>query len=122
MSKNTSKAKKDENLASRAGSLAHELFLANLGLCGKLYEQSQEVYQQATDRYRKVYNNRGKIFNQLVKRGEKVQKDAVNQFERIKEERKVALEQRWTQARERLDLIRRDVQKPPRGTSQSKAA
>ncbi|WP_373084708.1 hypothetical protein [Zhongshania sp.] len=75
----------------KANALAKELFLANLGLAGKVFEQSQEVLKQTEAKLKETetkakdaYSKRNEFFDGLVARGEKVQSDAVSKFESSK--------------------------------------
>ncbi|WP_373092640.1 hypothetical protein [Zhongshania sp.] len=75
----------------KANALAKEVFLANLGLAGKVFEQSQEVLKQTEAKIKETetkakdaYSKRNEFFDSLVARGEKVQSDAVSKFESSK--------------------------------------
>ncbi|MFT4918057.1 MAG: hypothetical protein ACI8RU_000670 [Zhongshania aliphaticivorans] len=75
----------------KANALAKEVFLANLGLAGKVFEQSQEVFKQTEAKIKETetkakdaYSKRNEFFDSLVARGEKVQNDAVSKFESSK--------------------------------------
>lgn len=65
----TKKPAKTELNAEKIGDIAKDLYLANLGAYGKLYESFEEKVEEYNDK-------RGDLFKELVKRGEKVQKDA----------------------------------------------
>ncbi|GAA4091953.1 hypothetical protein [Zhongshania borealis] len=75
----------------KANAIAKELFLANLGLAGKVFEQSQEMLKQTEAKIKETetkakdaYSKRNEFFDGLVARGEKVQSDAVSKFETSK--------------------------------------
>ena len=77
----------------KANALAKEVFLANLGLAGKVFEQSQEMLKQTEAKLKETetkakdaYSKRNEFFDGLVARGEKVQSDAVSKFESSKSE------------------------------------
>jgi hypothetical protein len=75
----------------KANALAKELFLANLGLAGKVFEQSQDLLKQTEAKLKETeskckdaYSKRNELFDSLVTRGEKVQSDTLSKFEESK--------------------------------------
>ncbi|MDF1692573.1 MAG: hypothetical protein P1U47_09385 [Zhongshania sp.] len=75
----------------KANALAKEIFLANLGLAGKVFEQSQDLFKQTEAKLKETeskckdaYSKRNEFFDSLVVRGEKVQGDVVSKFETSK--------------------------------------
>lgn len=65
----TKKAAKSDTGVEKIGDIAKDLYLANLGMYGKLYESLEEKVEEYNDK-------RGDLFKELVKRGEKVQQNA----------------------------------------------
>lgn len=95
----------------KANAVARDLFLANLGLYGKAFEQSQEFYnktqasyKQAGDKVQELVGKREKIFADLVKRGEKVQADAQAKFEELSAKPKTLVE-------EQVEAVKSGVEK-----------
>lgn len=75
----------------KANALAKEVFLANLGLAGKVFEQSQDLLKQTEAKLKETeskckdaYSKRNEFFDSLVARGEKVQSDTLSKFEESK--------------------------------------
>ncbi|WP_269620137.1 hypothetical protein [Zhongshania sp. BJYM1] len=69
----------------KANALAKDVFLANLGLAGKVFEQSQELLKQTEAKLKETeskckdaYSKRNEFFDSLVARGEKVQSDTIS--------------------------------------------
>lgn len=130
MSKTTQRttraAKSEEKLTEKAGTLARNVYLANLGLYGKLYEQGQDLYKQTEQKYRQtgekareLYGKREKIFNDLVKRGEEVQSQAKETFEKVTTEQRKALDERFEKLKETVGVRTRETTGTSR-TSQSR--
>lgn len=67
----TKKTAKKDSSTEKLGDFAKDLYLANLGVYGKLYETLEEKVEEYNDK-----NKRSDLFKELVKRGEKVQKTA----------------------------------------------
>ena len=65
----TKKTAKKENSTEKLGDMVKDLYLANLGVYGKLYETLEDKVEEYNDK-------RGDLFKELVKRGEKVHKTA----------------------------------------------
>jgi hypothetical protein len=72
----------------KANALAKEVFLANLGLAGKVFEQSQDLLKQTEAKLKETeskckdaYSKRNEFFDSLVVRGEKVQSDTLSKIE-----------------------------------------
>lgn len=75
----------------KANALAKDVFLANLGLAGKVFEQSQDLLKQTEAKLKETeskckdaYSKRNEFFDSLVVRGEKVQSDTLSKFEESK--------------------------------------
>ncbi|CAA0103495.1 Uncharacterised protein [Zhongshania aliphaticivorans] len=75
----------------KASAIAKDVFLANLGLAGKVFEQSQDLLKQTEaklketeSKYKDAYSKRNELFDSLVARGEKVQSDTLTKFEESK--------------------------------------
>lgn len=74
---------KTEDFAARAQEVSHEAFLASLGFYGKAYDQMQEQFDQLQDAMEQRRKNAGKLYRDLVKRGEKVEKQAKGRIESL---------------------------------------
>lgn len=95
----------------KANAVARDLFLANLGLYGKAFEQGQEFYtktqasyKQAGEKVQDIVSKREKIFADLVKRGEQVQADAQAKFEELSAKPKTLVE-------EQVEAVKSSVEK-----------
>lgn len=111
-----SKTEEKANVLETAKTTARNVFLANLGFYGKVYEQSQELYSQAgekakanQEKAKELYGKRGEIFEGLVKRGEEVQSSAVETFEKVKTEQKTALDERLEGMRGSFEKLKETV-------------
>jgi hypothetical protein len=74
---------KSEDFAARAQEISREAFLASLGFYGKAYDQMQEQFDQLQDAMEERRKNAGKLYRDLVKRGEKVEKQAKGRIESL---------------------------------------
>jgi polyhydroxyalkanoate synthesis regulator phasin len=63
-------------LATRAREAGREAFLASLGFYGKAYDQVQEQWNNLQDQLEERRNKADDLYKELVKRGEKVEKNA----------------------------------------------
>jgi len=61
---------------SRAREVSREAFLASLGFYGKAYDQVQEQFSNMQDQLEERRGKADDLYRELVKRGEKVEKDA----------------------------------------------
>lgn len=77
--------------------LAKDLFLANLGLAGKVFEQSQDLFKQTEGKVKDAYSKRTELFENLIARGEKVQSSTISKFEESKTELTGKIESSKTQ-------------------------
>jgi hypothetical protein len=75
----------------KTNTLAKDLFLANLGLAGKVFEQSQDLLKQTEAKFKETegkvkdtYSKRNELFDSLIARGEKVQSSTISKFEESK--------------------------------------
>jgi len=68
------------NIAARAQSAGRNAFLAGLGFYGKAYDGAQERFEGLQDRLQQRRKRADKLYRELVKRGEKVERDARNTF------------------------------------------
>ncbi len=96
-----SKTEEKASVLEQAKSTARNVFLANLGFYGKVYEQGQELVKQTEEKYKEteekakgLIEKREEIFEGLVKRGEEVQSQALETLEKVKSEQKSALDER----------------------------
>ena len=82
----------------KANALAKDVFLANLGLAGKIFEQSQDLLKQTEAKLKETESKRNEFFDSLVTRGEKVQSDTIAKFEEGKTELSSKIESNKSQA------------------------
>lgn len=101
------------SFVEKANTVAKDVFLAQLGLAGKAFEQSQELVKvtegkikETEAKYKELYAKRGEIFEGLVNRGEKVQSDAVAKFEESKEQVVSKLNQTKTDAVAKFESVK----------------
>jgi predicted nuclease with TOPRIM domain len=70
-------AKKAANeFAVKAQEASRNAFLAGLGFYGKAFDQAQEQYKSIQDQMEDRRKKADKLYKELVKRGQKVEKDA----------------------------------------------
>ncbi len=68
--------KAQQKNVSRAREAGRDAFLASLGFYGKAYDELQEQFHSLQDRLEERRNKADDFYRELVKRGEKVEKDA----------------------------------------------
>ena len=107
--------KVERNLAANAQETGREVFLAGLGMYGKAYDQAQERLEELQKQLKLRRKDADKVYKELVKRGEKVEKDVKDALDDIEipelddlTDRK-KLEQQLKKARERFDELRKSV-------------
>lgn len=113
--KSTSKSTQD--FAKRAQETGRKAFLASLGFYGKAYDQVEEQFNNLQDELESRRKKADKLYDELVKRGEKVEKQAkkrVDDFELPKIELdsltdRKALEQRVDKVKARFEELRDEV-------------
>lgn len=100
----------------KANDVAREVFLAQLGLVGKAYEQGQEAfsktqasYKDASSRVQSLVEKRTEIFADLVKRGEKVQSDAQNRFDELTAKQKSLVEDQVAAVKSSVEKLKERV-------------
>lgn len=64
------------DIAARAQTAGRNAFLAGLGFYGKAYDGAQERYEQLQSRLKQRRRQADRLYRELVKRGEKVEKEA----------------------------------------------
>lgn len=70
-------AKKARNeFAAKAQEASRNAFLASLGFYGKAFDQAQEQYKSIQDQMEDRRKKADKLYKELVKRGQKVEKNA----------------------------------------------
>jgi len=75
--KRKSAAKKTTpEFASKAQEASRKAFLASLGFYGKAFDQAQEQFNSMQDQMEDRRKKADKLYKELVKRGQKVEKDA----------------------------------------------
>jgi hypothetical protein len=62
--------------AAKAQEAGRNAFLASLGFYGKAYDQAQEQFSNMQDQLEARRKKADKLYKELVKRGQKVEKDA----------------------------------------------
>jgi hypothetical protein len=63
-------------IAAKAQENARNVFLAGLGFYGKAFEEAQSQFEEAQSRMKQRRKDAEDLFNELVKRGEKVESQA----------------------------------------------
>ena len=74
--KSIAKKKAGPDFAAKAQEASRNAFLASLGFYGKAFDQAQEQYSSIQDQMEDRRKKADKLYKELVKRGEKVEKDA----------------------------------------------
>lgn len=104
------------NFVEKANTVAKDVFLAQLGLAGKAFEQSQELAKlteekiKATEaKYKDLYAKRNEIFEGLVSRGEQVQSSAIAKFEESKEQVVAKINETKTEATAKLESVKSEA-------------
>ncbi len=77
------KTKAAEAFAARAQEAGREAFLASLGFYGKAFDQVQEQFENLQERVEERRKQADELYQELVKRGEKVEADAKGRLESI---------------------------------------
>tara|TARA_R110000823_G_scaffold119998_6_gene244310 strand:+ start:5796 stop:6281 length:486 start_codon:yes stop_codon:yes gene_type:complete len=72
----TTGRKATPDLGARAQEAGRKAFLASLGFYGKAFEQAQEQFDSLQGRLEERRKKADKLYQELVKRGEKVEKQA----------------------------------------------
>ena len=107
--------KPESSFATNAQETGHEVFLAGLGLYGKVYDQAQERFDDLQKELKARRKNADKDYKDLVKRGKKVEKDArsaiddmdIPSFDELTDRRK--LEQQLKKAQARFEELKKQV-------------
>ena len=101
--------------ADKAQENARNVFLAGLGVYGMAFDEAQSQFEDAQTRMKKRRSEAEKLFNKLVKRGTKMEKDAkkaVDGFEMPelkladREEIRKEIEARLDKARDSFETLR----------------
>tara|TARA_R110001592_G_scaffold295594_2_gene565765 strand:+ start:123468 stop:123935 length:468 start_codon:yes stop_codon:yes gene_type:complete len=74
--KTAAKKKAAPEFASKAQEASRKAFLASLGFYGKAFDQAQEQFNSMQDQMEDRRKKADKLYKELVKRGQKVEKDA----------------------------------------------
>ncbi len=108
--------KPEPSFAVKAQENAHNVFLAGLGAYGKAFEEAQSQIEDARSQVKETRGKAGDLFNELVKRGEKVQTKArkrIKDLDLPKLKLKLAdhdeLRARIDKARESFDTLREAI-------------
>ncbi|HKK23162.1 MAG TPA: hypothetical protein VJ947_05700 [Pseudohaliea sp.] len=109
------KAAPQNDIASRAREASRKAFLASLGFYGKAYDQVEEQFTSVQKQLEARRKKADKLYAELVKRGEKVEKQARSAFDDLElpkldglTDRK-ELEARLDKARERFSELKGSV-------------
>jgi len=70
-------------LAASAQDTGRNVYLAGLGFYGKAYDQAQEQFDNLQQRLEQRRKQADKLYRELVKRGEKLEKDAKGAIQEI---------------------------------------
>jgi hypothetical protein len=104
-----------KKLAERAQQASRNAFLASLGFYGKAFDQVQEQFNSLQEQIEQRRSQAADLYNELVKRGEKVEAEARVKFDEIEipslnelADRK-ALEAKLQQARERFAELKESI-------------
>jgi len=101
--------------AANAQETGREVFLAGLGVYGKAYDQAQESLDGLQKKLKSRRKNADKVYKDLVKRGQKVEKDARSAFDDIDMPKldsltdRKKLEQQLKKAKARFQELRKSV-------------
>lgn len=74
--KTAAKKKTTPEFATKAQEASRKAFLASLGFYGKAFDQAQEQFNSMQDQMEDRRKKADKLYKELVKRGQKVEKDA----------------------------------------------
>lgn len=104
------------DLAANAQDAGRNVYLAGLGFYGKAFDQAQEQFDSLQKRMEQRRKNADKLYKELVKRGEKLEKDAKGviqdielpkQLENLTDRKK--LEQQLKLAKARFAKLKKQV-------------
>lgn len=101
-----------QDIATRAQEAGRAAFLVSLGFYGKAFDEAQERFESLQDRLEKRRKDADKLYRELVKRGEKVEKDARSALDDLDLDNltdRKKLEARLENARNRLEELRGSV-------------
>jgi hypothetical protein len=106
-----------EDFANRAQEAGREAFLASLGFYGKAFDQVQEQFESLQERMEERRKQADKLYQELVKRGEKVEADAKGRLESIELPKfeldsltdRAKLEEQLEKARARFEELKESV-------------
>jgi len=107
--------KAGKDFAANAQETGREVFLAGLGMYGKAYDQAQERLDGLQKKLKTRRKNADKVYKELVKRGQKVEKDARSAFDDIDIPKlddltnRKKLEQQLKKAKARFQELRKSV-------------
>ena len=115
--KAASKRTARSDFSSRAQEASRNAFLASLGFYGKAYDQAQEQYHNLQDQLEARRKRADRFYQELVKRGKKVEKDAKSAVEDLDFPRieldsltdRKKLEEQLEKARTRLEELKEAV-------------
>lgn len=115
--KRTAPKKPAPDFAANAQDTGRNVYLAGLGFYGKAYDQAQEQLSSLQKRLEQRRKNADKLYKELVKRGEKLEKDAKGamqdielpklDLEKLTDRKK--LEQQLTKAKARFAEMKKSV-------------
>lgn len=92
--------KKDlKEIANKASETAKNIWLAGLGAYGKAVDETQEQYGKVSE---KVNKESGRLFDELVAKGKKLESETTEKLNNAKEKTETSLEERITLVKESL--------------------
>jgi polyhydroxyalkanoate synthesis regulator phasin len=113
--KPTAKRVVEPSFAGKAQENARNVFLAGLGFYGKAFEEAQNQFEDAQNRMKERREKAEDLFNDLVKRGEKVESSAKKRIKEFdlpelklgdREEIRKELQARLDKARDSFESLR----------------
>jgi len=116
--KNTAKKPVQPAFAVKAQENARNVFLAGLGFYGKAFEEAQNQIEEAQSRMKQRREKAEDVFNDLVKRGEKVESAAKSRIKDLElpelkiadtDELRKEIRQRLDTARESFETLRESI-------------
>ena len=90
------------NLLDQTKTYSHKIFLANLGVFGKVYEESKLLADKSLNKYKDITSKNSEMLEDLIARGEKVQSSMIETVKKAKNEQMTTIEVRVKSLRANL--------------------
>jgi len=90
------------NLLDQTKTYSHKIFLANLGMYGKVFEESKALADKSVSKYKNLTSKNSELLEDLIARGEKVQSSMIESVKKAKNEQMSSIEGRVKSLRENL--------------------